>query len=1258
MKKIDDPVPKNADQANKIVAGRSPIEAALFFPVPIILLTLIFSLGFLSVPVFGACLLANILISSIIFQIIPRGESALSWLDRAIGYHRRYPVSAHPNLFENETSLAIRADGGTDAHTVAADLDADDFDLSPWEEYNPAPDITGIKRIFPDKGYILRDDGRLIGLIEVHGRDVLLSESATSGRITQSYEQVLSRLQNRTDFHIVSNQFDIDEHIQHHQERLDDEDMAHRPLLRECARDYIQFAERNVRNMNLMQRQVFAKRSIDTTTASSDETESPFAGIVEPDSPLGKLLNAGTETEDDSLEAFASDLERELLQLESTVQNIQGVKTSRVTGETLVELLHNHWNPEYGFHFAGVPDVSPVTTDLEGSELPNKKTAGGQVAPQQDVSPSPAPTNSDVDPSEPEDGSEAADSLYSRLTTSTSGLFSSTDKEEDDTEEQLPSKSELEKGLTSSSRVHEYKDHVVLNGSTYARTYIVEEWPRNNTEFMLLSLLSDGNLEFSMTLRVNPLDETEAVSRFGSLADSFEDKAEGALSAYTLNPEAAKHSAETCRNLKVAIQNGNQAGVEVGLVVTVYADSLDHLDDLDSALTHRLVGDAGVGLSKAVYEQQPALKANSPIGPSTLLDQADGRWQIMGSKAAAGTFTFISDALMELGGVNLGANVAYNTPTIMDIWNRNKGYNILRVGDIGSGKSFAAGLFDLRSAYNNPNLNIAIIDPLEGEYTGVNQAMGGKRLVINGTESINPMQLKQVSEDTIRQADGQLDPFKRKLNEVLWFFDRFYRTQGDIGQSLNPQEWATLQQAIVRTYRRDPFNITHDISTHSSKSPTIMDLRDTLKDWVQNPEKYTDVDDEDMVKQRKQLAQNVLISLDPFNEGGQYHNLAQPTELDLGDEQVTYIDMQQLDGRGSDLGLMMQLVFSYLYQEARESDDPWRITVDECHKILGNSAALDFFEEVVRSSRHFDISFQWITQTFEEFFHTDEATERESAATQAAEVIVKQCGVKLFHRISPVNEAVAQEYLDLSPNHINTIENVHPGEGDKDYSEALLDIDESGYSQLRIRPTQNEFAVLEFDRMEDWEDLPNPKTRRMSQLLRFRYDHTTPMVPGDTDTLKDEIRQEIIRTQKRIAQVVVDEDPEALSDILEKVETAETVAPDADAASLGSDEGEDDRSFGAAAPGELNPVSDVSAQNVLQSEAPTSLDEIDPDTGKEQQVKQELLHESDENIKTIAANTEGIDEDAPPEQLRVQLFTEGLGMIGENVQDTEAASDD
>jgi hypothetical protein len=102
---------------------------------------------------------------------------------------------------------------------------------------------------------------------------------------------------------------------------------------------------------------------------------------------------------------------------------------------------------------------------------------------------------------------------------------------------------------------------------------------------MLFSLLADSELKFSMTLRVDPLDDMEAASAFGELEEKFNDKAVGALSGLTLNPEAARQSAETCKNLKVAIQNGDESGVRVGLVITVYADSVDQLDDFDSVTT-------------------------------------------------------------------------------------------------------------------------------------------------------------------------------------------------------------------------------------------------------------------------------------------------------------------------------------------------------------------------------------------------------------------------------------------------------------------------------------------------------------------------------------------------------------------------------------------------------------------------------------------------------------------------------------------------
>lgn len=689
----------------------------------------------------------------------------------------------------------------------------------------------------------------------------------------------------------------------------------------------------------------------------------------------------------------------------------------------------------------------------------------------------------------------------------------------------IPSALSRHQDYASAEHIEWHPDYAIINHTKYVRTYVVDAWPRQGSHYILYPLLSGADIEYDLRIHIDPYDELTAVSQLARWQERLKDKANGAFSMFTLNPEATEESARACGQLKNEVENSNINAVDVAITLTVRADTLKELNRMEGSLREKFEARGGMGLSKVTYEERAGLRSTSPLAITELEDRLDSRKQIMGTDAAASTFPFISDSIMEPNGVLFGENYAYNTPVVLDVWNRSKGYNILRVGDIGSGKSFAASLTDILTALSVPDMQLAIIDPM-GDYAGVCQALGGDWIVINGTENINPLEIKPVSQSALDRAGGKLAPFRRKLEDVYWFLDRFYTRQDT---KPTAQEWAVLKTAVVHAYRWK--GITTDIDTHDRESPTMTTVREVLQDMIRDPAKYSDTDVDAEIDERRDIAKQILISLDPFRvangdqEDGELAHLAQPTDIDLGDSRVTYLDMQSISARDSDLGLMMQLMFSHLYQDAIQTEGPYRLTIDEAHKVLKDSTAPTFFEEVFRHSRHYDLSVQLITQTFEEFFPEDN-----QRASQAAETIAKQCSVRIFHPIENPDSEIARKKLDLSENHLEVIKDAQRGEGDKDFSEALMVVSDHGAIPLKITTTQDLKAIITYKPEKGWddEDLTEPRSQRIRQLLDHRWRYDNPIVNVDEDELAAEVRRELIERDRRRAQLFATDAPELL----------------------------------------------------------------------------------------------------------------------------------
>jgi hypothetical protein len=283
-----------------------------------------------------------------------------------------------------------------------------------------------------------------------------------------------------------------------------------------------------------------------------------------------------------------------------------------------------------------------------------------------------------------------------------------------------------------------------------------------------------------------------------------------------------------------------------------------------------------------------------------------------------------------------------------------------------------------------------------------------------------------------------------------------------------------------------------------------MDLIDTLEDMAENTADYTNTNVDKEFQERQQVAVELLLSMEPFREGGEYHNLAQPTEIDISEKRTVYLDLQQIPENSDDLGVMMQLLFMNIYQEAKRTDNKVALTIDESHKIMSDSGIVGGLEEMFRHSRHFDLSINLISQTPEEFY-----------ATETAKTISKQCTIKRFHRVDKLDTDVAEDILDMNQQEINYIENAEMGEGNKDFSQALLQISDEDMSiPLRIYATKDEKMIIGYDPTENVEDYNEPQAQSLKQALDIKDAVDVPRYVGDDDELATEVRAAIAKKKE------------------------------------------------------------------------------------------------------------------------------------------------
>lgn len=654
----------------------------------------------------------------------------------------------------------------------------------------------------------------------------------------------------------------------------------------------------------------------------------------------------------------------------------------------------------------------------------------------------------------------------------------------------------------------EWRGGYVKLDDTFAKSYVIGEWPYQTRPHFMQSLWEHPSISYDLSMHFKNYDRTEAVRVLSSREDELQDKAEGEFAEYIPNTEAIAETLDIVRSMKRRIENENEPLVSTSIILTVYARSEEALERIDRDIREILEVEAGLSAINPSKIPERALVSSSPLGIDQVTPLREESGQPMLGTSASHTFPFINDTILEQGGVLMGTNVADNTPIILDIYNRNNGYNKLVIGNIGSGKSFSEGQYLIRHKMTNPDDNIIIIDPMGG-FIGVTKAIGGERIVVNGNETINPLQLTKTPDHILERKGDQLNPYRMKLEDVRWFFNRFFEEHDT---NIGSDQWAVLDRAIKKAYRSK--GITPDPQTHDNPSPTIRDVMGILGTIAENPDEFAETSSSEEVEFWEKNASYLLMSLEPFREGNELDNLVGETDLEIDSSRPTYIDMQQMDGR-EDLGLMMKIVFSMIYEEIKSADCRTIVAIDEAHKIIGNEQAADHWQEIFRHSRHHDASIHLLSQEFEDFFGTEDATE--DRANEAAKTMANQCTVHRIHRVNNVNRRLAKEALDLTDDHIDFIENAVAGEEGKGYTTALLNIDDIGSAGLRVEATEEEVAAIEYDPDEAAKggqvNLDSVESKRIRRAIKMMEGLVDPLPDVSDDELLKDLLAEVNVTE-------------------------------------------------------------------------------------------------------------------------------------------------
>lgn len=601
---------------------------------------------------------------------------------------------------------------------------------------------------------------------------------------------------------------------------------------------------------------------------------------------------------------------------------------------------------------------------------------------------------------------------------------------------ELPEKSEVQQLSLAAEDIEKRFRSVVVEEQEYRQVLFVESWPKNLNVGALRELFTRSSLNIDLSIHIRPKDREKALSRAERRVQSLQTDASTGLSGF-----AARDKLEEAEETEIVRDqlDGGQTPAQVSLYVVVRADSEEDLrEEVRTVRDIFRDAPANMGLKTLSGNQLPGLQSCSPIGKDVVNKDADFDTDqlLLGQGIGCLLSSFKQSTLLEKGGIEFGEHAFNSTPIIKDPFSSETNYNWTVIGDSGSGKSYQSKQMALRTKMARKDTKLIILDPLEG-FFGLSKAMNAEHITIGGDQGLNPLEIRPPADHTTEADD--IDPLSQKIKDVMSFFENFAARQGYDFGSKRP----ILSTAVKAAYEQQ--GITHDVGTHHKQSPTIHEVLNVLKNMAEHPQNYV-IRSETEEASISDKATDLIGYLRPFVNGA-FQNLAKPSEFDLAGEDVVYLDLSQQEHTSSGGGIMMQLLFSLVYERAKETPKDVIFLIDEARFLMRDAQNLEFLGQRVRHSRHYNTSIRFITQNIGDFFSHEEA-----------ESIINNSFINIFHQTEEIQQWA--DTFGLNPQETRFVKNAQTGK--HGYSEALVSIDNTRYP-IQFFATDSESAIIDFD---------------------------------------------------------------------------------------------------------------------------------------------------------------------------------------------------
>ncbi|MBI1961016.1 MAG: ATP-binding protein [Candidatus Liptonbacteria bacterium] len=461
-------------------------------------------------------------------------------------------------------------------------------------------------------------------------------------------------------------------------------------------------------------------------------------------------------------------------------------------------------------------------------------------------------------------------------------------------------------------------------GDKFSKTLFVLAYPRYLTTGWFSSIINMPDL-LDISIFIHPVETKVALKKLKRKAAQVEASLMGREEKGLVRDPALETASQDIETLRENLQQSVERLFNVGLYITIFADSSEQLVKLEERITTELEGKL-VYAKSALFQQAEGFASTLPLG----LDKIDVHAPL-NSGPASSIFPFSSSSLTSEEGILYGINRHNNTLIIFDRF-KLENANMVIFAQSGSGKSYAAKLEIIRSLMMDTD--VIIIDP-ENEYERLARAMGGSffKISLSSENTINPFDIPVIPED-----EEPEEVLRSHIVNVTGLVKLML-------EGVTQAEDAILDRAVSETYASRGIIPGRDFA--GIEPPLLQDLQAVLEN----------------MEGGRDLAQRLY----KFTTGSFSGFANKPTSVDINNRLIVFSIRDLEDALRP---IAMYLVLNFVWNTIRTKLKRRLLVMDEAWWMMKYEDSASFLFGLVKRARKYYLGVTTITQDVDDFMRS------------------------------------------------------------------------------------------------------------------------------------------------------------------------------------------------------------------------------------------------------------------------------------------------